>query len=321
VTTVRHISAGVATLLVAAGLGTAAPSAADPPAIPVVGDAATTRSSGGVSAHRAATATTLGQPGATPVSCVGTSTAGSMLATEGASGPSYTAAADGVLTSFTYVANAAAGQVRAVVFSDSSTAGARNVVAKSPLQTATVSTTNTFPIRVPIKAGQHLGMGTVGASMACGAIGVAGDIIGVSGPFDADTQTLMTFTNSLGGFRPNIFAVVEPDTDVDGYGDVSQDQCPQSRLTQGACPAPDTDVTKAPKKRTTKRKGRFTFTSTVPGSTFTCAVDRMPAQPCTSPFKRKFTYGRHAVVITAVSPFGIVDPTPEVARFKVRRPA
>jgi hypothetical protein len=324
VATVRSISAGAATVLVAAGLYAASPAAADPPGIPVVGDGAA-RPSGSHSStaapRAAATATTLGQPGANPISCTGIATAGSMLATRGATGPTYTAGADGVLTSFTHVANASPGQVRAVVFGDTGTASEKAVVARSPFQTVTVSTENTFPIRVPIKAGQHLGMGMNGLSMACGATGVAGDVIGVSGPFDADTQTLMAFTNQLGSFRPNIFAVVEPDADGDGFGDVSQDQCTQSKLTQGACPAPDTDVTKKPKKKSTKRKGTFKFTATVPGSTFTCAVDKKPAEPCTSPFKKKFTYGKHTVVITAISPFGLVDATPETVRFKVTRPA
>ena len=58
----------------------------------------------------------------------------------------------------------------------------------------------------------------------------------------------------------------------------------------------------------------------MPGSTFTCAVDKKPAMPCTSPFKKRYKYGKHTVVITATSPFGIVDPTPVTVKFKVKKP-
>ena len=101
---------------------------------------------------------------------------------------------------------------------------------------------------------------------------------------------------------------------------MSQDLCPQLKVTQAACPAPDATVTKAPKKKSSKRKAKITFTSTVAGSTFTCTVDKKPAGPCTSPFKKKYKYGKHTVVITATSPFGIVDPTPVTVKFKVRKP-
>ena len=65
---------------------------------------------------------------------------------------------------------------------------------------------------------------------------------------------------------------------------------------------------------------KITFTS-VTGATYTCAVDNKAAKPCTSPYKKRFTYGKHVVLITATSPAGIVDPTPAKVRFKVKRPA
>ncbi len=128
---------------------------------------------------------------------------------------------------------------------------------------------------------------------------------------------------ALGGgaadFHANIRAVWEPDTDGDGYGDVSQDLCPQSGLTPAACPAPETTVTKSPKKRGTHRTAKIAFTS-VPGATFTCAVDGKAAKPCTSPFKKKYKYGKHTVLITATSAVGIVDPTPATVKFKIKAP-
>ena len=76
-------------------------------------------------------------------------------------------------------------------------------------------------------------------------------------------------------------------------------------------------MTKQPKKRSATRKAKIKFTSTVAGSTFTCALDGKAAKPCTSPYKKRVKIGKHTVVITATSPFGIVDPTPATVKFKV----
>jgi hypothetical protein len=270
--------------------------------------------------QRAASGTTLGQPGAVPIGCMGSGPTGAMLAEEGAGAPTYTAGFDGVLTSYTYVANGVAGQVRAVVFADTATTTTKAVIGKSAKQTITVSTTNTFPIRVPIKTGQHLGLALTENLMACATAGVTGDLLGAHAPFDPDVDTTLSYEAGFNhGLRPNIAAVLEPDVDGDGFGDVSQDLCPQSKLLQTAC-SPDTTVTKAPKKSSTKRKAKITFSSTVAGSTFTCAVDKKPAAPCTSPFKKKFKYGKHTVLITAISPLGVADLTPATVKFKIKRP-
>ena len=78
---------------------------------------------------------------------------------------------------------------------------------------------------------------------------------------------------------------------------------PQSAVTQAACPPPSTVITKAPAKKTTNEV-TLVFSS-VPGATYTCAVDGQPAVPCTSPFKKKLALGKHVVVVTATSAAGI----------------
>jgi RTX calcium-binding nonapeptide repeat (4 copies) len=54
-------------------------------------------------------------------------------------------------------------------------------------------------------------------------------------PPKGSTQTT---TELLSGFRILIAANVEPDSDHDGFGDETQDQCPTNATTQGPCPAP-----------------------------------------------------------------------------------
>lgn len=234
--------------------------------------------------------------------------------------PSYEVGAPGVVTSFSYGANAVSGQVRALLFTKTAT-NTFQLVGKSALQTVAANTVSTFPTRIPVPAGTLLGGQVTSGAMQCAFSAVTSGDEFKAGAFDPDSSSTMTTTGSYTG-RWDISAVVESDADGDGYGDVTQDLCPTSPTTQAACAgsAPDTTVTKAPKKRSTKRKATITFASTVAGSTFTCAVDKKAAVACTSPFKKKYKYGKHTVVITATSPAGIVDPTPATVTFKIRTP-
>jgi hypothetical protein len=244
---------------------------------------------------RAATAPVLGHAGGVPAVCTGTPSvpAATLLATEGAGAASYVAPTDGVLTSFTHVAGTSAGQVRAIVLADTTTSGRKLVVAKSPLQTLTPSTTNTFAIALPIKAGQRLALGYTSAQTVCLNRGVTGDSASFAAPFDPDTTSELVATGSFeGGYRPNISAVLEP--------------------------APDTVLTKKPKKRTTRTRIKVEFISTLDGSAFECSRDGHKFKPCQSPYKRRFGPGEHKLLVRAVSAAGIVDATPAKVRFTIR---
>jgi hypothetical protein len=82
---------------------------------------------------------------------------------------------------------------------------------------------------------------------------------------------------------------------------------------------PDTAITKGPKKKTTKRRPKFKFTSTQAGSTFQCQLDKGQFAPCTSPFvpPRKLRLGKHVLKVKAIGPTGVPDSTPAVKKFKV----
>jgi CSLREA domain-containing protein len=81
--------------------------------------------------------------------------------------------------------------------------------------------------------------------------------------------------------------------------------------------APETTITKKPKKKSTKRKARFKFESSEGGSTFECKLDRKPFKPCESPFKKKVKPKKHKFLVRAIDPAGNVDRTPAKAKFKV----
>jgi hypothetical protein len=261
---------------------------------------------------------TLGQvAAASPSNCTpGPSTVAQYL---GGGTPGYVTPSAGVITSYSVRASVTPGLVRLVVFGPSATAGHRTVAALSAQNAVVVNTVNTFPTRVPVATGLSIGLNNSAGGMLCWGAGVAGDQVAAA-IVDPAASADFGGGNLQNGKRVNISAVLEPDVDGDQYGDLSQDLCPQSKLTQAACPAPDTTVTKTPKKKSATRKARIRFSSTIAGSTFTCAVDGKAAKRCTSPFKKRYKVGKHTVVITATSAVGIVDPTPATVKFKVTKP-
>jgi hypothetical protein len=103
-----------------------------------------------------------------------------------------------------------------------------------------VSGINTFSTRIPIHAGDHLGL--FGSSkigtLFCAEEPEAefpGNVMGFfeGNPLPGSTASLFASESEL--LVPAV-AVVEPDADGDGFGDETQDQCPQSAATQSPCP-------------------------------------------------------------------------------------
>jgi hypothetical protein len=81
---------------------------------------------------------------------------------------------------------------------------------------------------------------------------------------------------------------------------------------------PQTTITNPP-KRTRPRHTRFRFTSSEPGSTFTCRLDDRAPEACD---RGKIDYpglirGRHEFSVFATDPAGNADPTPATHNFRV----
>ncbi len=109
------------------------------------------------------------------------------------------------------------------------------VIAESNLENVTDGH-ESFGIRVPVQAGDRFGVvGKPGeGAIACipSRTGdVAGEFFGES-PLGS-TQSF----NEDESAQAAVSAVIEPDRDGDGYGDETQDGCPQSAAYQGPCPA------------------------------------------------------------------------------------
>lgn len=96
---------------------------------------------------------------------------------------------------------------------------------------------NRFPTRIPVEAGDLIGLsgdvpGHPIAVPLCEAPGAR--LLALEGdpPLGGETNETIELTD----FQVPLIAVVEPDADHDGFGDETQDRCPQSFSTQGACP-------------------------------------------------------------------------------------
>ena len=70
--------------------------------------------------------------------------------------------------------------------------------------------------------------------------------------------------------------------------------------------APETKLKKGPKRKTTKRKAKFTFSASE-AATFTCALDKAAAKPCKSPYSKRVSLGRHKLASTATDAVGNVS--------------
>ena len=228
----------------------------------------------------------------------------------------------GVLTSWSTYANAGAGQARMVAFVRTSIGGFYSMVGKAAPAALTPNSVNRFDTRVPVPAGAVLGLYVSDAEMNCFYFDPAlseGDVMYYGTLFDPDLDSIFQAQGFQATAQVSVSAVWEPDVDADGYGDVTQDACPQSARSQLPCPPADTTVKRKPKKVSTDRTVSMRFRST-DGATFTCAVDGRPAKPCTSPYRKTFKYGKHVVLVTAVSAVGVPDPTPVKVKFRIVRP-
>jgi hypothetical protein len=93
--------------------------------------------------------------------------------------------------------------------------------------------TNTYTARVPVQAGDYLGIAGSPFAAYCDTKDPADAYAAATG----GTPVGSTFrVERSTGHQVPIVARVEPDVDGDGYGDETQDQCPQSAAYQTPCP-------------------------------------------------------------------------------------
>jgi len=83
---------------------------------------------------------------------------------------------------------------------------------------------------------------------------------------------------------------------------------------------PETKIDKGPKKKGKSKKATFKFSSDDPAATFSCALDKKPAAPCTSPLKlKRLKKGKHKLSVVATDAAGNADATPATHKWKVKK--
>lgn len=107
------------------------------------------------------------------------------------------------------------------------------VVGEAPGGPLTLKGSNTYLSRVPVQAGDYLGLAGDPYAAYCMTENAA-DTFGAS-VGGAPVGSTVKVQNSI-GLQVPVTARIEPDVDGDGYGDETQDQCPQSAAYQTACP-------------------------------------------------------------------------------------
>jgi hypothetical protein len=260
----------------------------------------------------AVAATTLGQsgPGVQADSCQSGS---EFIQRSRIDGTSYAAPADGVLTSWTFQAGTQLTQLALRVYRASGY-NYTTVAEHGTLEAFLPNTARTIPTRLAVRAGDLIGVRVVRGGCAIES-GSQGDVLLFNpGPLTAVGGSA-AYGSGPTGFALEVAAKFELDTDGDGYGDESQDLCPQSAKTQAACPAPNTKVKRA---KTNRAQTRIVFSASIAGSTFACSLDGKKAHPCHPPATyRCLTPGKHIFSVAATSPLGIVDPSPAARKFTV----
>ena len=106
-----------------------------------------------------------------------------------------------------------------------------------PTVTPAPNQISTFEVRLPIHAGERVGIdccsSTTHFAFAFHATGVDADVVADWNPALIDNALARSADVSSKGYQQLVNADIEPDADGDGFGDETQDQCP---TIQGPCP-------------------------------------------------------------------------------------
>lgn len=151
------------------------------------------------------------------------------------SGDSYTVPTDGVLTRWgsNRTSFGSTSVLRAVFVRGSGSIW--NVEAATGFQVAPANVDATFEARQPVKAGSVLGISSFNSSNPI-CSGLSSDNTTIANTSSFDPTSFPTLDTTIPGWRAAVWAIVEADADGDGYGDETQDKCPQSAAFQNPCP-------------------------------------------------------------------------------------
>jgi hypothetical protein len=235
----------------------------------------------------------------------------------------------GVITSWSHLGDAAPPTMKLKV--GRGTGANLRIIGESSVQTPPANILSTFPTRIPIEAGDMIGLY---AATFGGCADFGGAFLWREAPGDVPPGSPAgQFGGTSNDSQFDISASLEPDADNDGFGDETQDNCPGAPNGDqtdadgdgvgAACDdevPPDTQLTKGPKDKTKKKQATFEFTSTEPGSIFECSLDgRTQFKACTSPLTVKVKKGKHTFSVQAIDQAGNADSSLATDGWKVKK--
>jgi RTX calcium-binding nonapeptide repeat (4 copies) len=138
--------------------------------------------------------------------------------------PSYVIPSSGVITAWQHRAHASGGDGRLLVWEGP--VSPLTLVGRSEVAVYAGGQLQSFATRVPVSAGDVLGLRVHSINASCTFFTGAGDnVIATGGAPDLAPGDSMTTSSTLPNQRVNVSATLEPDADLDGFGDESQDNC------------------------------------------------------------------------------------------------
>jgi hypothetical protein len=178
----------------------------------------------------AGAATQLGQT-FDPITGCGTSTRFQSVSP----GDQYVAPSAGVITSWSFQASGSPPQLK---FKVGRRAGGNDftVVGESAAQAPSASVLNTYPARVPVAAGDVIGIDLQTLGDCATTLGPGSGFTSVFKPGDQALGTTGTYTAEP-NIKNDVSAILEPDADADAFGDETQDKCLGTPGTANGCPS------------------------------------------------------------------------------------
>lgn len=265
-------------------------------------------------------ATTLGEtapPGALLAACDDNT---SIVQVSSSDGISYVVpAGGGVITQWSTRAGPSGGSLALQTLSQQSPSQF-SALAESAVESPPLLVLSSYPTRIPVGGGARIGLRAVDGDPGCYSdAGVGDQARATLGAAPIPGGGPANFNSGLSGYRVNVAATLESDADGDGFGDETQDGCVGNGQRADDCVDPSVSIGKAPKKKTSKRKAEFAFSSDDPLAAFECRIDLSSFEPCTSPLKSKrLKRGKHIFEVRALDPNQNVSPTATI-RWRIKK--
>jgi hypothetical protein len=155
--------------------------------------------------------------------------------------PSHTVASAGIITSYTLAGTGNAGKKAQLFLLHATTSTPTDpwtVKGKSPQVTLAGNSTETFAVQINAVPGDVIAVGAVDTLFHCVANTVAGDTALAGNGTNSPVGGTVIYSSSGPSDRINISATLEADADGDGFGDDTQDSCPNDpAIHAGPCAA------------------------------------------------------------------------------------